>query len=90
VFAWMDKAVLAMAILRLLSGTIEITAALIMIRLNEVSKALVVNSMLALVGPFVLMTTTIIGLIGLSDRLSFGKIFFILLGVGFILYGIRK
>lgn len=89
-FAWMDKAVLAMAILRLLSGTIEITAALIMIRLNEVSKALVVNSMLALVGPFVLMTTTIIGLIGLSDRLSFGKIFFILLGVGFILYGIRK
>jgi hypothetical protein len=86
----MDKAVLAMAILRLLSGTIEITAALIMIRLNEVSKALVVNSMLALVGPFVLMTTTIIGLIGLSDRLSFGKIFFILLGVGFILYGIRK
>jgi len=86
----MDKAAFSMAMLRILSGCIEVTAAIVMLRMNDVQKALVVNSMLALVGPFVLISTTTIGLIGLADKLSPAKIVWILAGVGCLLIGILK
>ena len=54
----MSKFLLGMVLIRILSGTLEITAALIMYRLNSLEKALLVNSTLALVGPFMLITTT--------------------------------
>ena len=84
----LEKAVMGMAALRILSGSIEIFAALLMIKLNDVGKALAVNSSLALVGPFILILTTTIGLMGLADKISFGKMFWVLLGVGCILYGV--
>ncbi|WP_053363602.1 YqhV family protein [Bacillus sp. FJAT-27251] len=89
-FQLLEKAVLGMAALRLLSGSIEIFAALLMLKLNDIGKALVVNSSLALVGPLILILTTTIGLLGLADKISFGKMFWVLLGVGFILYGVRS
>jgi len=86
----MNKFVLSMAALRIISGCIEITAALVMLRLNEVEKALVVNSMLAFVGPIVLLTTTTIGLIGIADKLSPSKLIWIGLGIACLLIGIFK
>ncbi|WP_218091329.1 YqhV family protein [Paenibacillus solanacearum] len=86
----LNKIVLSMASLRLMSGTIEIIAALIMLRLNQIDKALIVNSGLALVGPFVLLATTTIGLVGLADKLSFGKLLWVLIGVSCIFIGILK
>jgi putative exporter of polyketide antibiotics len=85
-----NKVVLGMASLRLFSGSLEIIAALLMLRFNQIEKALIVNSGLALVGPFVLLTTTTIGLVGLADKLSFGKMLWVLLGVSFIFIGILK
>lgn len=85
-----NKIVLTMALLRMTSGTIEIGAALLMLRFNQVDKALVVNSSLALVGPFILIATTTIGLVGLSDKLSFGKLAWIAAGVGCLLIGVLK
>jgi hypothetical protein len=86
----MDKAALGMAILRLLSGSLEVTAAIVMFRLNNVEKALVVNSMLALVGPLILISTTAIGLVGLSDKLSPAKFLWVMAGVGCLLIGILR
>ena len=86
----LNKIVLAMASLRLLSGAIEMLAALVMLRLNQVDKALVVNSSLALVGPFILLTTTGVGLAGLADRLSPAKLAWIAAGVTCLLIGILK
>ncbi len=60
--SFIEKAVLGMVILRLLSGSIEITAALLMLKANEIEKALIINSSLAIVGPLVLIATTFIGL----------------------------
>jgi putative exporter of polyketide antibiotics len=85
-----NKIVLAMATLRLMSGGIEMLAALVMLRLNQVDKALVVNSSLALVGPFVLLTTTAVGLAGLADRLSPSKLAWVAAGVTCLLIGILK
>lgn len=86
----LNKIVLGMASLRLMSGSIEIIAALIMLRLNQIDKALMVNSGLALVGPLVLLTTTTLGLVGLADKLSFGRMLWVLAGVSCIFIGILK
>jgi hypothetical protein len=86
----MNKFVLAMASLRIMSGSIEIIAAMIMLKLAQVDKALLVNSGLALVGPFVLLTTTSIGLVGMAEKLSFSKMIWVLIGVSCIFVGILK
>ncbi|WP_219836432.1 YqhV family protein [Paenibacillus sp. R14(2021)] len=85
-----NKIVLSMATLRMFSGTLEIMAALLMLRLNQIDKAIIVNSSLALVGPLVLISTTTIGLAGLSDKLSYGKMLWIVGGVACILVGALK
>ncbi len=85
-----EKAIIGMASLRLLSGTIEILAAFLILKLNQVEKALLVNSGLALIGPLVLLTTTTIGLIGMSDRISVWKLLWIFAGIACIFIGVRK
>jgi hypothetical protein len=85
-----DKFVLGMATLRILSGSLEVLAALIMLRLNQVEKALLVNSALALTGPLVLITTTTIGLVGIADRLSASRIAWIAAGICCLFIGILK
>lgn len=86
----LDKFVTSMASLRVMSGTIEILAAVLMLKLGRVDKALAVNSALAFVGPSILIITTAIGLSGMADRLSWSKILWIGLGVGCLLIGILK
>ncbi|WP_127533852.1 YqhV family protein [Paenibacillus kobensis] len=86
----LNKIVLSMAMLRMLSGSIELCAALLMLRLNQVDRALLVNSSLALVGPIILIATTTIGLVGLADKVSFGKLAWIAAGVGCLLIGVLK
>lgn len=86
----LDKFVTGMATLRILSGSLEIAAAILMLKLGRVDKALAVNSALAFVGPSVLLLTTAIGLAGMADRLSWGKLLWIGLGVSCLLIGIFK
>ncbi|OAS22958.1 hypothetical protein A8708_10380 [Paenibacillus oryzisoli] len=86
----MNKIVVTMASLRLMSGSIEIIAAILMLRLATIEKALLVNSALALVGPLVLLTTTTIGLVGVADKLSYGKMLWIIAGVSCLFIGIIK
>jgi len=89
-FIILEKAVLGMALLRIISGSIEIFVALLMIRFNDIEKAMLANSALAFVGPTVLILTTMIGLVGLSDKISFTKMLWIVIGVGCILYGVKS
>jgi sugar phosphate permease len=89
-FGGFDPAVLSMAGIRLFSGVLEISAAIIMLCLNDVKKAIIVNSMLAVVGPLIFISTMMIGLISMADEITFSKLIFIGIGVGFILFGIYK
>ncbi|KQX46480.1 Protein of unknown function [Paenibacillus sp. yr247] len=86
----MNKIVLTMASLRMMSGSIEIIAAIVMLRLATVEKALLVNSGLALVGPLVLLATTTIGLVGIAEKLSYGKMLWVIAGVSCLFIGILK
>lgn len=85
-----DTTVLSMAGLRFLSASIELTAAIAMLMLNDVRKAVAVNAMLAMVGPLIFVATMTIGLLSMTDELSFSKLIFIGVGVGFILIGVYK
>jgi putative exporter of polyketide antibiotics len=89
-FIIFEKAVLGMAFLRLLSGSIELFAAILMLKFNSVEKALVVNSSLALIGPIILILTTSIGLLGIVEKISYMKMVWIFLGVGFIFVGVKS
>ncbi len=86
----LEKAVLGMAVLRLLSGITELTAALLMLKFNQVDKALVINAFLAIVGPLILISTMSIGLLGIAERVSIGKLIWIIAGIGLILFGLKK
>ncbi len=89
-FNLLEKAIVGMAFLRLMSGSIEIIAAIFILKFNDVEKALIINSSLALIGPLVLIATTTIGLFGIADKVSFTKMLWILCGVGCILYGVKS
>lgn len=85
-----NKIVLSMALMRMLSGSIEIGVALFMLRYNDIERALVMNSSLALVGPIILMATTTVGLVGVSEQLSPSRFLWIAAGVTCLLIGILK
>lgn len=89
-FSSLEKAVLFIALLRIFSGSIEVFAALLMIKFNDIEKAFIINSSLAFVGPLILLLTTAIGVIGMSSKLSFSKFMWIFLGVTLIIYGVKK
>ncbi|OIQ10302.1 hypothetical protein MOOR_03840 [Moorella thermoacetica] len=84
-----DKHVLAMAAMRVLSSLIELTAAMLMLKLNQVEAALKINATLALVGPMIMMLVMALGLWGLAGKIHPEKMLAIILGVGLIFYGVR-
>jgi hypothetical protein len=89
-FTSIEKVVMVMAVLRIFSGSVELIAALLMLKFNNIEKALIVNSSLVLVGPTILILTTAIGLSGMAENISFFKIFLIFLGIALILYGVKS
>ena len=81
------RAVLTMALLRLIAGTIEISAGLLMLKFGRVQTALKINSMLGLIGPIFLTLVGTVGLIGLSSGLSWPRLVLTALGVLLIFLG---
>lgn len=85
-----DKVVIGMALIRILSCMIELSAALLMIKFNRVDTALKINAVLAFVGPIILMSVMALGLFGMAGKMPSSKMFIITLGVLLIFYGANK
>ncbi|MFC7686043.1 YqhV family protein [Ureibacillus sp. GCM10028918] len=86
---YVASALLYMVLLRLVSGSIEITIAGLMYKSHDLEKALTLNSMLALVGPCILIITTGLGVAGLGDKISFQKMFCLFGGILLILLSLK-
>lgn len=84
------RTVLGMALMRFLAGTVEITAALLMLKFATVQTAMKINAVLGMIGPTVLMLVSLLGLIGLSQQISYAKMLIIAAGVLLIFYGARS
>lgn len=83
------RIVLSMAFLRLLAGTVEITAALLMIKFARVQTAMKINALLGLIGTLILILVSSLGLIGLSHQVSYHKTIIVAIGVILIFIGTR-
>ncbi|SMB92655.1 Protein of unknown function [Desulfonispora thiosulfatigenes DSM 11270] len=86
----MNKIVLGMALLRLLSGLIEISAASLMLYFNRIETAFKINAILAIIGPLVLITVTSLGLVGLAGKVSIKQLVMIFSGVSMIFIALNK
>ncbi|NLK08323.1 MAG: DUF2619 domain-containing protein [Firmicutes bacterium] len=79
-----------MALLRVIAGTLEIAAGILMVRSGNVAVALQINSILGLVGPMILAAVSFLGVAGLAGRLSLNRLAIVGLGVLLILIGTRQ
>ncbi|MFS0687729.1 YqhV family protein [Sporosarcina sp. 179-K 8C2 HS] len=87
---FIERALLFIIMLRVISGSIEITAAAFMFKFNDLEKAFYINSLLALVGPFILIVTTGIALHGLTDKISLARIICLFAGICLIFYSLKS
>jgi len=83
------RALLGMVCIRLLSGTIELVAAGLMLWLANLRTALRINAFLGLVGPTILISATLVGIAGLAGRVAPGRLFLVACGVGLVFLGTR-
>ena len=87
---FIEKALILIIALRLISGSIELTAATLMFKFNDLEKAFYINTLLALVGPVVLIVTTAIALLGLAEKVSMTRIICLFCGIFLILYSLNS
>jgi len=87
---YIQKTIIIMALLRLISGSIELFAAFLMMRFNDIEKALVINGTLSLIGPVFLIISVTVGLYDMAGDLPFKKMIWIISGVACILYGVKS
>ncbi len=86
----MERKVLSqIAMLRVISGILEISAALVIIRLRRIEAALRINALLGLIGPLVFLAVSALGIVALAVKISPVKIILLLAGAFFILWGTR-
>lgn len=83
------RIVISMALFRILAGTLEITAALLMLKYAKVDTAIKINAVLGLIGPTILILVNTLGLIGLANQIPLQKILIVAIGVALIFLSTR-
>lgn len=79
-----------MATIRIISGLIEIGAAMIFMKAGRVDTALRLNAMLGLVGPIVFIMVSVLGIAAIAVKLSWSKMGIIVIGLILVLWGTRR
>ena len=87
---FIERALILIIALRLISGSIELTAAALMYKFNDLEKAFYINTLLALVGPVILIVTTGLALLGLAEKISMTRIICLFCGIGLILFSLKS
>jgi len=85
----MDATVMRMAVLRILFGSVSIIGAILMFYFNRVEDALKINAFIGSIGPFVFLTVSGIGLLGISGQMELYKIAMVVAGIVLIMLGTR-
>ena len=57
---------------------------------NDLEKAFYINTLLALVGPVVLIVTTALALLGLAEKISLTRIICLFCGISLILFSLKS
>lgn len=83
----MEPILTSMAVMRIISSLIELTAAFLFLKSKSIETALRINAALGLIGPMIFMGVSLLGITGLSGKASFAKLIIIFLGVMLVLIG---
>lgn len=87
----MERAILNnMALIRVISGLLEIGVALIFLKVGRVDTALRLNSMLGLIGPLIFLAVSVLGIAAIAVKLSWIKVGLISLGIILVLVGTKS
>lgn len=78
----------AMAVVRLVSASIECTAAYLMWR-GPLTRAVAINATLGLVGPLIFTVVSALGIVGLAGRISPMRLVVVSVGVALVLVSSR-
>jgi len=78
-----------MAAVRVISGIMEILAALIILRLGKVESALRINAFLGLIGTLVYVIVGVLGIFAIAVKLSPLKVIVLTLGILLVLAGTK-
>lgn len=76
-----------MAVLRVISGLIEIITAVVFLKLGRVESALRLNAFLGLVGPVVFLAVSALGIVAVAVKLPPIKVILTCLGIILVLWG---
>lgn len=87
----LHRAVAGMALVRLLSASLEFGAAMLMLFwFRTPAQALRVNAILGLVGPLIFVTVSALGLAGLARDIPTPRLLLVLVGIVLIILGTRS
>lgn len=79
-----------MALIRVISGVIEIGAALLFLKVGRVDTALRLNAILGLIGPLIFLAVSVLGIAALAVKLSWIKVVLISAGIILVLIGTKS
>lgn len=74
---------------RAISACIEVTAAILLLRMTDPRAMLRLNGALGLVGPIIFITVSALGLAASLGKVQPGKLLLVLTGVILVLFGTR-
>jgi hypothetical protein len=85
-----EKMLWGIRLMRVLSACVEVGAAIMLLRMNDVRSMIRLNGMLGLVGPFIFIGVSALGLSASLGKVQPTKLGVILLGVILVLWGTRS
>jgi hypothetical protein len=78
-----------MALIRVISGLVEILAAVVIVRLGRVDLALRLNALLGLLGPVIFILVSALGIAAIAIKVSLLKVGLLSLGVILVVLGTK-
>ncbi len=79
-----------MAVIRIISGLLEIAVAFIFLKAGKVEAALRMNAFLGLVGPLVFIAVSVLGIAAIAVKLSWYKVMLLSIGLLLVLIGTKS
>ncbi|TCL62111.1 uncharacterized protein DUF2619 [Hydrogenispora ethanolica] len=79
-----------MAMLRVISGLLEIAVAIIFLKAGRVDTALRLNALLGLIGPIVFIMVSVLGIAAIAVKLSWYKVLLLSAGMVLVLIGTKS
>jgi hypothetical protein len=79
-----------MALIRVISGLLEIITAVLIVRLGRVDLALRLNSLLGMIGPLIFILVSALGVAAIAIKLSWLKVGLLTIGIILVVIGTKS